>query len=158
MCPAQFGTRGDYDALVAALEAAGHPAYVAPLRKASWVLGLAPSFFSADFWRGELKPDVRGLELTGGDAADARAAISSQREREAQQAERYSETRGASPAEQAAQQRLAGMLGMAPGGEFRAAAKAGAQVPGCTLFYGDRPVGLTLRRAFSQVSAVTAVA
>ena len=56
ICPAQFGTKGDYDALVAALERAGHPTFVAPLRKLSWITGLAPSFFSADFWLGELKP------------------------------------------------------------------------------------------------------
>ena len=43
---------------------------------------------------------------------------------------------------------------MQPGGEFRAAAEAAAAVPGgqCCLVLGDRPIELTLSRAWEALS------
>merc|ERR550532_1750767 len=55
LCPAQFGTPGDYDDFAASLRARGHPVFVAPLNKLNW-FELVPSFFSGDYWAGELKP------------------------------------------------------------------------------------------------------
>ena len=43
-------------------------------------------------------------------------------------------------------------LGMAPGGEFRRAYKEAKAVPGCLLHLGDRPIGITLRRAVGSLS------
>ncbi|CAD5228547.1 unnamed protein product [Bursaphelenchus xylophilus] len=42
-------------------------------------------------------------------------------------------------------------LGMAPGGEFRAAHKASFRIPGCKLILGDRPIQVTLQRALSSL-------
>lgn len=44
-------------------------------------------------------------------------------------------------------------LGMAPGGEFRTAFKEHHQVPGCKIKLGDRPINITLKRAFGSLSA-----
>lgn len=49
---------------------------------------------------------------------------------------------------------LVEQLGMAPGGEFRAALRSAVRVPDCTIFFGDRPVRLTLQRAFGQVRSL----
>ena len=43
-------------------------------------------------------------------------------------------------------------LGMAPGGEFRRAYKEAVNVPGCVVHLGDRPIEITLRRAFASLS------
>lgn len=43
-------------------------------------------------------------------------------------------------------------LGMAPGGEFRAAFREARRIPGCRLQLGDRPINITLRRALSSLS------
>eukprot|EP00088_Acartia_fossae_P066809 TRINITY_DN8299_c0_g2_i3.p1 TRINITY_DN8299_c0_g2~~TRINITY_DN8299_c0_g2_i3.p1 ORF type:complete len:719 (-),score=180.01 TRINITY_DN8299_c0_g2_i3:321-2477(-) len=43
-------------------------------------------------------------------------------------------------------------LGMAPGGEFRRAFQEGMRVPGCVITLGDRPIGLTLKRALAALS------
>ena len=43
-------------------------------------------------------------------------------------------------------------LGMAPGGEFRRAAKEAKKVPGCCLILGDRPIQVTLGRAMGSLS------
>jgi pheromone shutdown protein TraB len=43
-------------------------------------------------------------------------------------------------------------LGMAPGGEFRAAYNASKVVPGCQLVLGDRPLHVTLKRALSSLN------
>ena len=43
-------------------------------------------------------------------------------------------------------------LGMAPGGEFRAAFSEAKKIPGCVIQLGDRPVHITLRRAISSLS------
>ncbi|KAL3085865.1 hypothetical protein niasHT_039029 [Heterodera trifolii] len=43
-------------------------------------------------------------------------------------------------------------LGMAPGGEFRAAHAASKLVPGCGVILGDRPLNVTLQRALSALS------
>jgi pheromone shutdown protein TraB len=42
-------------------------------------------------------------------------------------------------------------LGLAPGGEFRAAAKEASQIPGCELHFGDMPIKLTLSRGFNSL-------
>jgi pheromone shutdown protein TraB len=42
-------------------------------------------------------------------------------------------------------------LGLAPGGEFRAAHRASFNVQGCRLVLGDRPVQITLQRALSSL-------
>jgi hypothetical protein len=57
VCPAQFGTENDYAELVAGLRARGHPVYVAPLIFTDW-LRLIPASLTAEYWRGELSPDV----------------------------------------------------------------------------------------------------
>jgi hypothetical protein len=43
-------------------------------------------------------------------------------------------------------------LGMAPGGEFRAAYNASRDVSGCQLVLGDRPLHVTLKRALSSLN------
>lgn len=43
-------------------------------------------------------------------------------------------------------------LGMAPGGEFRAAHQASFHVPGCKLILGDRPISITLQRALHSLN------
>jgi len=43
-------------------------------------------------------------------------------------------------------------LGMAPGGEFRVAAKQARSIPGCRLVLGDRPIQATLGRAMASLS------
>jgi pheromone shutdown protein TraB len=43
-------------------------------------------------------------------------------------------------------------LGMAPGGEFRTAFAEAQRIPGCCVQLGDRPVHLTLRRAFASLN------
>jgi len=43
-------------------------------------------------------------------------------------------------------------LGMAPGGEFRVAAKQARLIPGCRLVLGDRPIQATLGRAMGSLS------
>nr|XP_022295851.1 traB domain-containing protein-like [Crassostrea virginica] len=48
--------------------------------------------------------------------------------------------------------RLTKELGMAPGGEFRQAYKEAQKVPRCKLHLGDRPIHITLQRAFALLS------
>lgn len=43
-------------------------------------------------------------------------------------------------------------LGMAPGGEFRRAYREAKEVPGCLVHLGDRPIQVTLNRAFRSLS------
>lgn len=43
-------------------------------------------------------------------------------------------------------------LGMAPGGEFRRAAKEAQNVPNCMIYLADRPIEITLRRALASLS------
>jgi len=43
-------------------------------------------------------------------------------------------------------------LGMAPGGEFRRAYREAKEVPGCLVHLGDRPIQITLKRAFGSLS------
>ena len=43
-------------------------------------------------------------------------------------------------------------LKIAPGGEFRRALSEAKKIPGCVVQLGDRPVEITLRRAFSSLS------
>jgi pheromone shutdown protein TraB len=43
-------------------------------------------------------------------------------------------------------------LGMAPGGEFRAAVREARTIPGCLLLLGDRPFKVTLSRALAALS------
>jgi len=43
-------------------------------------------------------------------------------------------------------------LGMAPGGEFRAAFREAQKVPNCNIILGDRPVSITLKRAINSLS------
>ena len=43
-------------------------------------------------------------------------------------------------------------LGMAPGGEFRRAFKEAQKIPGCLVHLGDRPIGVTLKRALASLS------
>ena len=57
VCPAQFGTDQDYEELVTALRARGHPTIVAPLQPTDW-LKLVPASLTAEYWKGELSPDV----------------------------------------------------------------------------------------------------
>ena len=44
-------------------------------------------------------------------------------------------------------------LGIAPGGEFRAAFRASKEVPNCQLHLADRPIEVTLKRAFHALSS-----
>ncbi|XP_061186705.1 traB domain-containing protein-like [Saccostrea echinata] len=48
--------------------------------------------------------------------------------------------------------RLTKELGMAPGGEFRQAYKEAQKIPRCKLHLGDRPIQITLQRAFALLS------
>lgn len=48
--------------------------------------------------------------------------------------------------------RLTKELGMAPGGEFRQAYKEAKKIPRCKLHLGDRPIHITLQRAFALLS------
>jgi len=57
ICPAQFGTTADYADLLAQLQAAGHPALVAPLKRTDW-FRLIPASLTAEYWRGELRPET----------------------------------------------------------------------------------------------------
>lgn len=43
-------------------------------------------------------------------------------------------------------------LGMAPGGEFRAAQRATQAVQKCRIILGDRPINITLQRALNALS------
>ncbi|CAL8108596.1 unnamed protein product [Orchesella dallaii] len=43
-------------------------------------------------------------------------------------------------------------LGMAPGGEFRAAMREARNIPGCVLLLGDRPFNITISRALSALT------
>ena len=43
-------------------------------------------------------------------------------------------------------------LGMAPGGEFRAAYQEAQKIPGCLVHLGDRQIEITLKRALSTLS------
>ncbi|KAJ7372063.1 hypothetical protein OS493_021492 [Desmophyllum pertusum] len=43
-------------------------------------------------------------------------------------------------------------LGMAPGGEFRAAYREARKTPGCQIHLGDRPIQVTLSRAMAALS------
>ncbi|XP_050315071.1 traB domain-containing protein-like [Anthonomus grandis grandis] len=43
-------------------------------------------------------------------------------------------------------------IGMAPGGEFRVASQEAAKIPNCYVHLGDRPIGITIRRALSRLS------
>lgn len=54
--PCQLGEQGDYGPLVQALGARGVNTVVTPLQRLDWPVGLIPSFFSADYFRGTLKP------------------------------------------------------------------------------------------------------
>ena len=55
--PAQLGTKEDYEDLVACLMNDHNiKAYVVPLSRLDWPLGLLPSFFSRDYFDGTLKP------------------------------------------------------------------------------------------------------
>lgn len=42
-------------------------------------------------------------------------------------------------------------LGMAPGSEFRTAHNEAQRIPGCKVMFGDRPVSVTLQRAFAEL-------
>ena len=56
ICPAQFGTTADYQELIGALEARGHPVAVAPLQFTDW-LQILKSTVTPAYWKGELSPD-----------------------------------------------------------------------------------------------------
>ncbi|XP_065836357.1 traB domain-containing protein-like [Oscarella lobularis] len=43
-------------------------------------------------------------------------------------------------------------LGMAPGGEFRAAVAEARHISGCKILYADRPIQITLKRAMASLS------
>ncbi|XP_053602693.1 traB domain-containing protein-like isoform X2 [Plodia interpunctella] len=47
---------------------------------------------------------------------------------------------------------IAKELGVAPGGEFRRAYQEMKKIPGCKLFLGDRPIQITIARAFQSLS------
>lgn len=57
ICPAQFGTLSDYQELIDALQARGHPTMVAPLQFTDW-FRLIPAALTLEYWKGELSPDV----------------------------------------------------------------------------------------------------
>lgn len=42
-------------------------------------------------------------------------------------------------------------LGMAPGSEFRTAYREAQRIAGCKVMFGDRPVSITLQRAFAEL-------
>ncbi|XP_066261651.1 traB domain-containing protein [Euwallacea similis] len=43
-------------------------------------------------------------------------------------------------------------IGMAPGGEFRVAYREAKKIPNCCIHLGDRPIGITMRRALSRLT------
>ncbi|XP_028030333.1 traB domain-containing protein-like [Bombyx mandarina] len=47
---------------------------------------------------------------------------------------------------------IAKELGVAPGGEFRRAYHEMQKIPGCKLYLGDRPIQITIARAFQSLS------
>ncbi|RVE41242.1 hypothetical protein evm_014108 [Chilo suppressalis] len=47
---------------------------------------------------------------------------------------------------------IAKELGVAPGGEFRRAYHEMKKIPGCKLFLGDRPIQITIARAFQSLT------
>ncbi|XP_060800974.1 traB domain-containing protein [Amyelois transitella] len=47
---------------------------------------------------------------------------------------------------------IAKELGVAPGGEFRRAYQEMKRIPGCKLFLGDRPIQITIARAFQSLN------
>ncbi|VVC97233.1 unnamed protein product [Leptidea sinapis] len=49
---------------------------------------------------------------------------------------------------------IAKELGVAPGGEFRRAYHEMKKIPGCKLFLGDRPINITIARAFQSLSVI----
>nr|XP_034824781.1 traB domain-containing protein-like [Maniola hyperantus] len=49
---------------------------------------------------------------------------------------------------------IAKELGVAPGGEFRRAYQEMKKIPGCKLFLGDRPIQITIARAFKSLSVL----
>ncbi|XP_072940265.1 traB domain-containing protein-like isoform X2 [Epargyreus clarus] len=49
---------------------------------------------------------------------------------------------------------IAKELGVAPGGEFRRAYHEMKKIPGCKLFLGDRPIQITIARAFQSLSVL----
>ncbi|XP_068630690.1 traB domain-containing protein-like, partial [Battus philenor] len=49
---------------------------------------------------------------------------------------------------------IAKELGVAPGGEFRRAYQEMKKIPGCKLFLGDRPIQITLSRAFESLNVL----
>ncbi|XP_045446391.1 traB domain-containing protein-like [Melitaea cinxia] len=49
---------------------------------------------------------------------------------------------------------IAKELGVAPGGEFRRAYQEMKKIPGCKLFLGDRPIQITIARAFQSLSVL----
>ena len=57
VCPAQFGTEGDYAELIDALRARGHPVFIAPLQFTDW-LRLIPASLTKEYWTGELRPET----------------------------------------------------------------------------------------------------
>ncbi|XP_032511367.1 traB domain-containing protein-like isoform X2 [Danaus plexippus] len=49
---------------------------------------------------------------------------------------------------------IAKELGVAPGGEFRRAYHEMKKIPGCKLFLGDRPIRITIARAFQSLTVL----
>ncbi|XP_064071245.1 traB domain-containing protein-like isoform X1 [Vanessa tameamea] len=49
---------------------------------------------------------------------------------------------------------IAKELGVAPGGEFRRAYQEMKKIPGCKLFLGDRPIQITIARAFQSLNVL----
>ena len=71
VCPAQFGTDADYAELVDGLRQRGHPVMVVPLKFTDW-LRLIPASLTAEYWKGELSPEVAlPFYFEGLDAATA---------------------------------------------------------------------------------------
>ncbi|GAA49614.1 traB domain-containing protein [Clonorchis sinensis] len=52
---------------------------------------------------------------------------------------------------------LINTLGMSPGGEFRAAAQEAMKQPHCHIVLGDRPISITLQRAFNSLGPWTKI-
>lgn len=57
VCPAQFGTAGDYEELTRNLEERGHPTSVVPLKFTDW-LRLIPASLTPEYWQGNLRAEV----------------------------------------------------------------------------------------------------
>lgn len=84
ICPAQFGTKADYQELVDGLQARGHPVVVAPLSFPDW-LKLIPATLTPEYWKGELSPDValpfyyeaidKGVEMLQKDYPDRQISL-----------------------------------------------------------------------------------